>query len=82
MKVESVSSASSISDLKCGSCHRDVIVDTGVCSVPKGAKEGGALSYQTYCSHCDTVGSVVLDQEQLKQIIELEEFSVMDILAV
>lgn len=64
--------------IQCSACHsEDVIVDTGVCSIPKGRdRDRDQLRYQTLCSDCGAVSSVELTEAQLSEIIKKEDMLV------
>lgn len=49
---------------KCGS--HDVVIDTGVCTIPKGSDpDTDPIHYQTYCLNCFSVGCIKLTKDQL-----------------
>lgn len=55
----------------------DLIVDTGVCSIPKGKdRDKDLLRYQTLCTRCGAVSSVELTEAQLLEIIKKEDMLV------
>ena len=68
--------------IRCSACHsEDVIVDTGVCSIPKGRdRDRDLLRYQTLCSDCGAIGSVELTEVDLKAIIRKEDLMVEGLL--
>lgn len=68
--------------ITCANCQGDdIIVDTGVCSIPKGRdRDRDLLRYQTLCTTCGTIGSVELTEAQLKVIIQREDKLVDDLL--
>lgn len=68
--------------IQCSACHsEDVIVDTGVCSIPKGRdRDRDLLRYQTLCSDCGAIGSVELTEVDLKAIIRKEDLMVEELL--
>lgn len=67
----------------CPKCNKsDLVVDTGVCSIPKGShKDTDPLKYQTFCPNCGAVGSLELDSDQLQAIIQHED-SLIEVLLV
>lgn len=55
----------------------DLIVDTGVCSIPKGKdRDRDLLRYQTLCTRCGAISSVELTEAQLSEIIKKEDMLV------
>lgn len=55
-----------------------LIIDTGVCSIPKNGNLN-EVSYQTYCPRCGDVGSIRLTKEQIAEVIKSEEDGVIDV---
>ena len=60
-----------LTGLECSS--HNVIIDTGVCSLPKGNNPENQVIHQTICVDCGHVGGVFLTSEQVEQLIRDEE---------
>lgn len=60
--------------ITCSECSsHNVIIDTGVCSLPKGNNPEKQVIHQTICLDCSHVGGVCLTSEQVEQLIRDEE---------